>query len=96
MEKEITIAWRYWGTQNRRARIVVHGNKTNVQGYSIGYRNSNVIGPRVENVAEVPQKLRKEIIAISKHRCPELSKDFSAFTAEIWKKAQKLNNWFDY
>lgn len=96
MEKEITIACRYWGTANRRAIMTVCNNKVSVQGFSIGYRNSNVIGPKLENLTEVPKKLRKEVATLARHRCPELSKAFSTFIAETWQKAKAQNSWFDY
>lgn len=96
MEKEITIAHRYWGGQNRRATMTVRNNKVSVQGFFLGYRARNELGPKLENIAEVPKKLRKEVTSIAQHRCAELSRDFSAFLAEVWKKARARNSWFNY
>ncbi len=96
MEKEIIIRTRYWGNQNRRAQMSVLNNKVTVQGYSIGYRSRNVVGPRLENIAEVPKKLRKVVTGLQMKRCTELSKAFSAFVAEVWQKAKEQDSWFDY
>ncbi len=96
MEKEITIAHRYWGTANRRAVMTVCNNKVSVQGFSLGYRGSNVIGPKLEEVAEVPKKLRKELNNIAFHRCAEVSQAFSDFLNDVWNKAKAQNSWFDY
>ena len=95
MEKEITIAYRHWGTANRRAAMTVCNNKVNVKGFTLGYHRE-IEGPKLENLTEIPKKLRKEVAALARHRCPELSKAFSAFIAETWQKAKAQNDWFNY
>ena len=57
MEKDITIASRYWGTEGRHAEMTICNNKVSVKGFSIGRYRDNT-GPLLENFVEVPKKLR--------------------------------------
>lgn len=96
MEKQPIIVIRYWGNINRRAEMIVQNNKVSVRGFAIGYRNREIAGPVLEEIAEVPPELRKEVLAVLQHRRKERSTAYREFVDNIWQQARQMNDWFNY